>query len=445
MNSVCMNKTAKLITIALMLLVLSSAALAIGIVPATRIFEFKPGQMLSYRIDIVNNGGEDLEVILYARGDLAGNVRLTEHMIRLSKNETSKKANVIFTMPQKMDVAGQHTIEIVAVGSTPAPEGSETVVKADIAVISKLIIDVPYPEKYAEARIYVLDTEAGKPTTVTIPVFNKGKENIGAVHAEIKILNSEGAEVDSITTEDRAIKAGSDTKFSVPTNKPLQPGEYKALATVLYDGHTLELSTGFSVGELNVEIRSLVVDAFTLGDVAKFDILLYNAWSTELKGVYAEMQITDQDNKVYTDFKTVATDIQPLQIGRLEGYWYTQGVVPGIYIARITLHYANRVSQKMFELEVQPNAIIARPMGTGQAISAQDEIDFKSNAYLILIILVMATVIAVLAFRLRRTRQKPSPPEAAAPSMPYTAGSAATSAASVTAGTEGQEGGEQND
>lgn len=390
------------------LLACLQTASAIGIAPSKAAFPFQPGGTISYDIDIVNNAAEDLEVILYAKGEFSDAMTIEPQMIRMSGSESSRKVHVKLALPEYVQVAGPHTAEIFAVGTTPSDIGERTVVKADVAVISKLVIEVPYPEKYAEAALHVLDTEEGRPTQFSIAVFNKGKQDIDEAYAEVQVYTSDLELVDVVQTQKSAVGAGKDTKLTATSSKLYTKGHYIAKAITHYDGRGVQLQNEFDVGEVSIDIRSLVVDSFTLGGVAKFDILLYNNWDSDLKNVYAEMQITGQDNKVYTDFKTVATDVQPKQVGRLEGYWYTEGVMPGIYTAKITLHYANRVSQKMFELEVQPNAIIARPMGKGQAISAQDEIDFKSNAYLILTIILMAAIIAALVIKLRRTRQRPA-------------------------------------
>ncbi|MBW2972544.1 hypothetical protein KY359_05910 [Candidatus Woesearchaeota archaeon] len=422
------NKTAKLtMTAAAMLfmaVLLASSALAIGIAPSKAAFPFQPSGQINYDLDIVNNAAEDLEVLLYAKGEFSDKVTIEPQMLKMSASENSRKVTVKLTMPERMQVAGTHTIDIFAVGTTPADSGERTVVKADVAVISKLLIEVPYPEKYAEAALHVLDTEEGRPTQFSIAVFNKGNEDISQAYAEVQVYDSETNTVDVVQTEKTAIPAGKDTKLTISSSKMYSKGHYTVKAIVYYDGRGIQLQGEFDVGEVSIDIKSLVVDSFTLGGVAKFDLLLYNNWDSELKNVYAEMQITGEDNKEYTNFKTVATDIQPKQVGRLEGYWYTEGVMPGIYTATITLHYANRISQKQFELEVQPNAIIARALGTGQAISAADAVDFKNNAFLILVILVMAAVIAVLVYKLRRTRQRPSTSGPAAPAAGLAAPSA---------------------
>jgi hypothetical protein len=427
-------KLAFMIAIALIIALLPSIAYAIGIAPAKAIFDYAPGKMITYTIDIVNNGQEDLDVMIYPKGEFTDNIRISSQMMHMTAQEQTKPVTVYFTMPQSIDNAGPHEIEIVAVGSTPTPSGQKAIVKADIAVISKLVIDVPYPSKYAEARVYVLDTESGKPITASVPLFNKGKEDITSAYAKIEIYDSAGTKIDELETQKTSLAVGKEAKLTAAATKLYPEGQYTAKALVNYDGAQLAAQTTFSIGELSIDIRSLVVDQFVLGQVAKFDILLYNNWNTELKNVYAEMKIYGKDNKLYTDFKTVATDIQPRGLGRLEGYWYTQGVEPGIYNARITLYYANRLVDKEFELEVQPNAIIARSLATGEAITAAEAVDFQKNGYLILIILGMAVVIAVLVFKLKRKgKAAPAQPmqQAPTPAAPVQAASSAATTISV--------------
>ena len=400
------NRNAKLMVIVAVLMLsavlFASSALAIGITPSKRQVNFASGQKLTYGIDIINNGHENLEVVLYPRGEFAENVKLSTQMLELGSDDESKRVNVDFTMPQKIDVAGPHTVEIVAVGSKNMPAGKGAMVKADIAVISKLIIDVPYPDKYAEARIHVYDTEVGRPVMISVPVFNKGSKQLDNVNVKIKIFSSDGTLVDQIVSDTRSLAPGSSTKFAVHATKEYFKGSYKAVATVSYDGQQLEVETEFSIGELTIDIKNLVVNEFSLGDVAKFDIILHNTWSDTLKNVYADMEITGDDNTVYAEFKTVAIDIPSRGIGTLEGYWYTQGIEPGIYTAKVTLHYANKISQKEFELEVYANKIVTRGMKTGKAIEAPEELKLEKNAFLVLIIIVLAAVTFALVMKLRK-------------------------------------------
>ncbi|MFC1741509.1 hypothetical protein ACFL3V_03160 [Nanoarchaeota archaeon] len=405
----------KLTILAVILLVLlSSSVLAIGIVPATKNIDFKPGQKVSYSVDIVNNAHEDLEVLLYTKGEFSknlvfvtrgsqfGKMDANTKVLKMGEDEKARKVDVEFTMPDKIEVAGPHTVKIYAVGSTPAPEGEGAVVKADIAVISKLVIDVPYPDKYAEARVHVLDTQSGKPVEISVPVFNKGSEDIDEVYITVKVHSADGEIVDEMITGKQPLDKGDQTKFTVRASDAYPPGEYKAVAVVHYDGAVFEAESHFNIGDLLLELKGLVVEEFTLGGVARFDILLYNKWSSDLTNVHAEMQITGPDNKEYTKFKTVAVDIPSRELATLEGYWHTQDVFPGIYTAKVTLYYSNKISQKEFELEVQPNKIIAKELVVGRAISAQDAVDFQKSGFLVLIILVMAAVIGVLVYLLRR-------------------------------------------
>jgi len=392
-------------------LTITSTVAAIGITPSKRVVNYKPGQTLTYGIDIINNGHEELEVTIYPRGEFTDKIKLSTQIVKMTPDEESKRVNVDFRMPDKIDVAGPHTIEIVAIGSTPTPENQKAVIKADLAVISKLVLDVPYPEKYTEAKIYVTDTAGDRPVQITVPVFNKGSEDISQANLKIAVYSSDGTKIDEMTTEKRGIKTGESTKFTLPANKEYQPGDYKAVATIYFDGEQIEVETLFNVGEMAIDLRGLVVNDFKLGGVAKFEMLLYSGWSVELKNVYAEMQITGEDNTVYTDFKTVAIDLPPREVRMLEGYWYTEGISPGIYTAKVTLHYANKISQKEFELEVSDNKIVTRGMKTGEAVTATEDLNIGKSSFLILVIILMLAIITVLIFKLKK-KQEPQTKDA---------------------------------
>ncbi len=397
------------IILVLAVLLTVSSAYAIGVAPSKKVVDFNPGQVISYDLSIVNNGHEDLEVMVYSRGEFTDNLKLSQQVFKLASTDESRTVSVEFTIPDRIDIAGPHTIDIVSVGSTPAPPDQGAVVKADLAVISKLIIDVPYPDKYVEARVHVLDTQVGKPVTIAIPVFNKGKEKISKADVNVQIYDSDGTKVEELSSGSESLDPEEDIKFTVTSEKAYAPGVYTVIVRVNYDGRQIRLETIFTVGELEIVIKGLVVDDFTLGDVAKFDILLQNMWSTELKNVHAEMRITDADGKEYTDFKTVAVDIPARELRHLEGYWYTKDVMPGPYTATITLFYANKASQKIFELDVYPNRIVAREIGllTGKAVSPSEELDIQNNNYLILLLLILIGVVIFLVYRLKKRPAAP--------------------------------------
>jgi len=399
------DRISKIMILILIVLMLTPVAYAIGVAPSIYTQNYKPGEKITYDLTIVNNGHEDLDVIIYPRGEFSDRVKISPQMTKMKSSEDVKHVTVELTMPEKIQTAGQHITEIVAVGSTPTPENEKAIVKADIAVISKLVIDVPYPEKYIEARLSALDTEVGKPAQLALAVFNKGSRTIENVHAKITIYNSNGTIEDEMTTESRSMPKKQETKYDITSTKPLAKGQYKAVATVSYDGASIEASTDYSVGELSIDIRNLVVNEFTLGEVAKFDILLYNTWNSPLSNVYAEMQVTGENNKEYANFKTVAVDVPANNIGVLQGYWYTQDVMPGTYYARITLHFANKVTQKDYELAVSTNKITAKPLVIGKAITTPEEVNMQNNGYLVFLMLGMAVIILVLVVKLKKNKK----------------------------------------
>ncbi|MFH1668829.1 MAG: hypothetical protein ABIA62_02790 [Candidatus Woesearchaeota archaeon] len=403
-------RTARIVILIVMMLVfIVSPAYAIGVAPSKKVIEFNSGQVISYDLDIKNNGHEELEVLVYSKGEFTDNIKIGQQVFKFSSTDESRTVPIEFTMPDSLDVAGQHVIDIVAVGSTPTLPGQGAVVKADLAVISKLIIEVPYPSKYAEAKVNVLDTAVGKPVSIAIPVFNKGKEKIMKASVDVRIYTFGGEELEKIQSESVSIDVQEDFKFSVTSTKSYDAGVYYVVVHLNYDGKQIRMEVPLTIGELEIAIKSLVVDEFTLGDVAKFDILLQNMWSTELKNVHAEMQITDSDGKEQTKFNTVAVDIPSQELRALEGYWYTKDVMPGPYTATITLFYANKVSQKIFALDVYPNRIVAREAGllTGKAISPTEELDIQNNNYLVVLVIILIGVVIFMGYRIKK---KPAAP-----------------------------------
>jgi hypothetical protein len=135
-----------------------------------------------------------------------------------------------------------------------------------------------------------------------------------------------------------------------------------------------------------IYVSDISVKNFRLGDVAKFDILLYNSWNTEIKDVYVEMTVDSKEGKRMTEFKTGVINVPAEKEGKLEAYWYTEGVAPGIYNVKLLVHYAGKLTQKEYEFEVSTNSL-TKLGAVGQAITAEEMQETTSRGTLILLII----------------------------------------------------------
>ena len=88
------DRTAKrMIMIASSLLILtvlfSSFVAAIGVAPSRKVVDFEPGEVVKYSIDIVNNGREDLEIMVYPKGEFTDNVKISRQVFSMSSDDAS--------------------------------------------------------------------------------------------------------------------------------------------------------------------------------------------------------------------------------------------------------------------------------------------------------------------------------------------------------------------
>lgn len=179
----------------------------------------------------------------------------------------------------------------------------------------------------------------------------------------------------------------------------MHPGEYTAKLTLYYSGKTFTLEKKFNVGTLFVDIVTIEVQDFSLGEIAKFNIYLQNKWNKKLTGVTADMQILDMNGRQYTQYTTPTFSLEPEVVGKTEGYWDTKDVQAGTYELKLLLHYFGKVFEKSFMMQVNLNSIDVN-MGVGYVVAAKDHIENKTALYILaVIIIIVSNAIWILYFR----------------------------------------------
>jgi hypothetical protein len=290
--------------------------------------------------------------------------------------------------PDKEAKPGEHRLELVVRQFPAGAETEGTTVSATMAVISQIIVMVPYPGKYAEGRMFITGAEEPNSTaTFTISLQNFGTEDIRSVKARIEIFGPTWEKLAEFYTDETAIKSKEQGKLEAQWTPNVNKGSYMARATVYYDGKEFTIEQGFDVGTFMIDVSNISVKNFRLGDVAKFDITLYNSWNTEIKDVYVDMTIEDSAGRRMTEFKTAAIDLPAQKEGKLEAYWYTEGVMPGIYRVRLLVHYVGKLTQKEYEFEVGTNSI-TRIEGVGRAVTEEEKKEVTSKGLIILLIII---------------------------------------------------------
>jgi hypothetical protein len=391
------KRIANVILAVLMLTLFSSITLGLGVGPSRQYISFSPGQNIQGELTIINNNQEDFRAAVYVEGDLAQYIKIGTPLLDVSKSELTKQVPYEINFPTGMLTPGEHKLQLVI---RQFPAGSDTqgdtTISATMAVISQLIVKVPYPGKYLEAKLSVSGSEKNESATrFYMELYNFGTEDINSVKAKVEIFNPAQEKIAEMESNPKAVLSKESTNLELLWTPDVPKGTYQAIVTIKYDDKEIRLEQKFDVGIFVIDVSDISVKKFTLGDVAKFDILLFNSWNTKMENVFVEMIVEDSTGKKMTEFKTGVIDIPALQVGTLEAYWYTENVMPGIYKVKLLVHYAGKMTQKEYNFEVDTNSI-TKLGAVGGAVTGEQSKDITSQGVIIFLILMVLVLLIAM-------------------------------------------------
>lgn len=364
--------------------------MGIGITPARTTVNFEPGLEKSVTISVINSESKDVNLVVAVQGDLAEYVTLPETSFSISSSQSSKDVKYDFKLPYELS-PGLHTAEIVILQLPEAGELGDAFIGAALAVVSQLYVYVPYPGKYAEADLSVLNLDDGNVQFI-IPVLSRGDFDLTSVKADIEIFTSLNEKIVTLKTNEIKVLSGERKEVTALLDtSQMNPGPYRAVATLSYDGEIIELERNFNVGKKRLSIESIVVNDFSLGEIAKFEILVKNEWSETVKGTYSQMLVKNDKGELMTDFKSPTYDVESLDKILMTAFWDTAGVKVGTYDASLLLHYEGLTDEQDLKLEVSENNI--NVVGMGYVISEKKGM-FEDNQ--LLVFLVIGVILLIL-------------------------------------------------
>lgn len=380
---------------------------AIGVSPGRTTINFEPGLQKDIEFTVFNNENKDMNVVFYVEGELNETVKLYESISKFSPEETSKVFKYNVKLPNEIKRPGGHDINIVAREVPISKAGSGVSVGATSAVITQLRIQVPYPGKYLEASIRVSETGSDGPVTFIIPITNLGTQTIVRAEGIIDIIGPTNEKVDSIKTEVVSVESGQSLQLKATwdTSK-VSAGKYLAKLAVTYDGDVAHAETVFSFGQVLIELLDIYVKDFKLGQIAKFNILVQNKYSEEIKDVFSTLDFFNENGDLVASIKSAAENIKAGDKEELVAYWDTAGVKEGSYDATLKIHYLGKVSEKQLKTIVSLNSIKIDFVGaTARAISVDSAL--KNNSIMMFVIFMLVIVnIAWFVYFKRREKKK---------------------------------------
>ena len=355
----------------------------IGITPGRTTLNFEPGLHKEVSFSIINSEHKDMSVVFTVRGDLSESITLTQTYAEFSSSEASKSFTYLVDLPSGIDKPGLYEIEVVALEAPKDIKEKGTFVGATVAVVTQLRIYVPYPNKYLEAEVNVVESD-GK-TVFLIPVINRGKLDIVNLKAVIDIYDGAGEKIITLESNTDSLLSLERKELFANWETEVNPGRYKAIVIVRYDNEVATVLKEFNVGEKFLEILEINIKDFELGSIAKFDALVENKWSSDLKEVYLNIIVYNDEGEIMADFKSPTYDIDALSKAEMVAYWDTGGVHKGNYDGKIILKYGEKLTERNIQMKITDDSI--EVIGLTGHVIVQGKGAFNINNILIMLVI----------------------------------------------------------
>ena len=377
---------------------------ALGVTPGRTTINFESGLDANLPFSVLNTEHKKMNVIFFVQGELNESITLFDNNVEFLPSDEGKSFTYKINLPEKL-VPGLHTAEIVAL-EVPSVSSKGTYVGATVGVVTQIYVYVPYPGKYPEANLNILGADQNSTATFIIPIINRGKVGIGDVRAIIDIYTSLNEKVITLETDYASIEPGARTELSAPWFVNVNSGNYLAKVGLFYDGESTSFEKQFAIGTNALSIESILVNEFNLGEIAKLQILIENRWSEELKGVYANLLVFDNDKDIMADVKSSAEDIPALSRKELLAYWDTVGVDEGEYDGKLMVVYGQKSSDKNLLLRISADSLDITGVGYAIRGSRGGGGIAMTTILLVLVIILLVVNLAWFVFFRRYVKKK---------------------------------------
>ena len=380
-------KLKKLFLFLLTGIILMNFVSSLGITPGRTTLNFEPNLQKEVSFSILNSENKDMSVVFMIRGELNETVTLNQAYAEFSSTEASKSFTYIVNLPSKIETPGKYEIEIVALELPKDLEKAGATVGATVAVITQLYIQVPYPNKYLDGEVNVLESDSE--TIFSILVTNRGKLDIVNARATIDIYTALNEKVATIETNEQSLLSLERKELIARLDHvEINSGKYFAKVNVFYDNEVFEIEKEFLIGEMSLQILEVLVKDFQLGEIAKFNALVENKWSDKISDSYLNIVVYNKEGEIMADFKSPNYDLSGLSKSELVAYWDTGGVSSGTYDGKLILRYGDKEIEKNIQLKISDDELEVLGI-TGQVIVRGGDSNINWNTILIIVIIVL--------------------------------------------------------
>ena len=383
----------KLITIIALFLLIIPLVSSLGVTPGRTTINFEESLEREVKFTILNNEQRELKLAIYTRGELAEYIELPVQNVELNPGEESKELVYNIKLHAEMEEPGLHEAEIVIREISPG-EGKDITISTMEAVVTQLHVYAPYPGKYVVAKLDIVGGKTDKIMRFFVPLVNFGKDDINMAKAEILIMDMQEKVINKIETDQRAVPGEGRAELSASMDpSKLLPGLYRVIARVDYDGFTTTAENSFFIKDFLLIPLDISVRDFTLGDIARFNILVENIGNIDIKNAYSLILLDSKSGESAANLRSTPIDFKPFEKKEMVSYWETEGVNEGEYTGKLVLRYEEKSDERGIRTIVGRNSITTEIVGvTGYAVTEQAAPQHSSPLVMLVILLVIVNV-----------------------------------------------------
>ena len=394
----------KFLVILFLVLFIFPLVSSFGITPAQKVFEYNPGSEQKHSFEIVNSENKRVNLVILPQGELAQNIALSQYYVTLTPEMSSVTITYSVKVPSSLSPGAHYGDIVITEVPDTSSSSSPTYIGSVVGIVTKVMIDVPYPGKYAESALSVSLTETGK-TAFVIPIVSKGKLDIARAKAIIDIFTPLNEKVATISTQETGLLSGERKELAVEWDtSSVVGGRYRALATIIYDESTLTLEKEFSVGTDSLSLKSVEVNDFSLGEIAKFEFLIENELNSKVDDAYVMMQVFNEAGEVMAEFKSATYNIDAFSSKLMVSFWDTEGVKTGNYDAKAFINFGQSSIQKELSLDISENDITV--IGVGYVVKSAGTKGSGSIVNILIIAVVVLVLLNLTWFLILRKKVK---------------------------------------
>lgn len=313
-------------------LVISGVSAMAGVRPSSYTVDFQPNLKNTFTFQFLSDDSSTFDT--YVEGDLAQYVTISTSHLPPGAGTVEAKLN----LPSRIDVPGVHKIFIGAKEVLPAEQG------VGLAANTRgvIFVNVPYPGRYAEISLSVDDANVGEDTKLVLAVTSKGEEPIDT-DSRIDIYSNDSGFIETIPLGHNEIQPEESISLEhTLATKSYKPGDYRAVAHVLYNGNDATQEVGFRLGELSIEIANYT-SIVRKNIINRFLITAKSHWNNNIDNVYADVHVLDQN----IEFKTPSVSIARWDQADLEGFLDTTTLSnSSSFVVQMDVHYNDKVTTK---------------------------------------------------------------------------------------------------